>query len=91
MKKGVILAGGKGSRLFPLTLSISKQLLPVHDKPMIYYPISTLLELGIDQILIITNKRDQKQFQNLLGNGKDLGIKKYIIKPKKNQMALQKV
>ena len=57
---------------------------------MIYYPISTLLELGIDQILIITNKRDQKQFQNLLGNGKDLGIK-YIIKPKKNQMALQKV
>ena len=75
MRKGIILAGGKGSRLYPLTLPITKQLLPVYDKPMIYYPLSTLLDLNIDNILIIVNERDKAQFKSLLGDGKDLGVK----------------
>ena len=74
MNKGIILAGGSGTRLYPLTFSVTKQLLPVHDKPMIYYPLSTLLELGITNILIITTRRDLTQFKNLFGDGRSLGI-----------------
>ncbi|MCR8538753.1 MAG: glucose-1-phosphate thymidylyltransferase RfbA [Prochlorococcus marinus CUG1439] len=73
--KGIILAGGSGSRLAPLTNSLSKQLLPVYDKPMIYYPLSTLMLMGVKDILLITTSRDQSLFKNLLGTGENFGIK----------------
>ena len=74
MRKGIILAGGTGSRLYPLTFSISKQLLPVYDKPMIFYPLSTLIEFNIKDILIITKPSDQLSFQKLLGDGSNFGV-----------------